>query len=76
MLFIRMQGWRGGMEKGVSNNRCGWKSCPPPQDPPTLHGRMQEQPWHGALPGSMSGTNTGQRPRAGPVSQGPALELR
>lgn len=37
MLFIRMQGWRGGMERGFSNNKYGWDSYQQPQDPPTLH---------------------------------------
>lgn len=48
MLFIRMQGWSGGMERGVSTNKCGWNSCPLPQFPPTLHWGTQEQPWYRA----------------------------
>lgn len=36
MLFIRMQGWRGGMERRISTNKYGWDSCPQPQDPHTL----------------------------------------
>lgn len=48
MLFIRMQGWSGGMETGVSTNKCGWNSCPLPQFPPTLHWGTQEQPWYRA----------------------------
>lgn len=48
MLFIRMQGWRGGMERWVSTNRCGWNGYPPPQVPPSLRWGTQQQRGTGA----------------------------